>query len=373
MDGGPSHTTTIVPMNLDYRRRLLLSYALDWTIAIVIFLFSKFVLGRLQNISDFDLNDTSIQLPLMGSEYVPSILLIIICFVAYPLIVAGNLLYLGKGAVWDVHVAFLALSMTYAAAQLLASLTHLAVGRPRPGCFWARISLNLISVSDFLARCNPVSNATNAEVSGLATIAVCQSEFTLVRDGMSSFISEHAILSAGGLGFLSLYWAGKLRVFSRRPSCTTVNFGLVSIPLALSLVFSATRIIDHRNHWDDVVVAYLVGLSIAYISYRRFFPPLGHPQSHLPYPPRIEPDEETDFLLIKTVSPFYLDDLQPQFQPSSRNMQSPRRDSGQFSLPATPLDNSIQSPRRHSVLFLHPPTPLDDEFPSDEGTGKKDF
>lgn len=44
---------------------------------------------------------------------------------------------------------------------------------------------------------------------------------------------------------------------------------------------------DYRHHWQDVLVGSLLGLFLAWFSYRQYYPPLTHPLSHRPYSPRI--------------------------------------------------------------------------------------
>jgi diacylglycerol diphosphate phosphatase / phosphatidate phosphatase len=44
---------------------------------------------------------------------------------------------------------------------------------------------------------------------------------------------------------------------------------------------------DYRHHWQDVLVGSLLGLTLAWFSYRQYYPALSHPLSHRPYSPRI--------------------------------------------------------------------------------------
>ena len=48
-----------------------------------------------------------------------------------------------------------------------------------------------------------------------------------------------------------------------------------------------SRTMDYRHHWHDVLVGSLLGLSLAWFSYRQYYPSLSHPLSHRPYSPRI--------------------------------------------------------------------------------------
>jgi diacylglycerol diphosphate phosphatase / phosphatidate phosphatase len=49
---------------------------------------------------------------------------------------------------------------------------------------------------------------------------------------------------------------------------------------------------DRTDHWQDVLVGSMLGVLMAYFSYRQYYPSLSSPLSHRPYSPRIKP--ETD-------------------------------------------------------------------------------
>lgn len=45
------------------------------------------------------------------------------------------------------------------------------------------------------------------------------------------------------------------------------------------------------DHWQDVLVGSVLGLSLAYFAYRQYYPPLNSELSHRPYAPRIAATE----------------------------------------------------------------------------------
>ncbi|KAF7336668.1 Diacylglycerol pyrophosphate phosphatase 1 Short-DGPP phosphatase [Mycena venus] len=249
--------------------RILQSYGVDWLLAVFIAVFANFYLDRFQNIPDFDLTDTTIQYSFKAKEVFPNSTLAYILAFSYVLLVISNLIL--SRNMWDLHHALLGLTVAFSLVGTFEQLVRITVGRPRP---------------DFIARCNPFDNAANGHFFGLANTTVCQTPATdpLIKDGMRSFFSGHACLSAVGLGFNSLYWAGKLQLFNRKSY--TSKAWLVFSPLMVSIYICITRVTDHRHHWEDVTVGFFAGIIPTYVFYRQFYPGLEDPHSNLPYSPR---------------------------------------------------------------------------------------
>ncbi|KAF7316803.1 Diacylglycerol pyrophosphate phosphatase 1 Short-DGPP phosphatase [Mycena chlorophos] len=253
--------------------RIIQSYAVDWLLAIAIMLFANFYLDQFQHIPDFDLTDTSIQHSFVAHEVFPDSTLAYILVFCYLLLIISNLLL--SRNMWDLHHALLGLTHTFAFTGTLVEIVRITSGRPRP---------------DFLARCNPIANATNGHFFGLANLTVCQTASTdpLIKDGMRSFYSGHACLSSAGLGYNSLYWAGKLQLFNQKGF--TSKHWLVISPLVVSIYICITRVTDHRHHFTDVALGFFVGLLPTYVFYRQFYPSLEDTNCNLPYPPRFPPN-----------------------------------------------------------------------------------
>ncbi|KAJ7030450.1 phosphatidic acid phosphatase type 2/haloperoxidase [Mycena alexandri] len=249
--------------------RILQSYGVDWVLAVLIALVANFFLDRFQNIPDFDLTDTTIQYSFKAKEVFPNSTLAYILIFCYVLLVISNLIL--SRNMWDLHHALLGLTVSFAVVGTFVELVRITVGRPRP---------------DFIARCDPFANATNGHFFGLANLTVCQTSPTdpLIKDGMRSFFSGHACLSAAGLGFNTLYWAGKLQLFNQKSYSSKA--WLVFSPLMVSIYICITRVTDHRHHWEDVTLGFFVGLLFTYTFYRQFYPSLEDPHSDLPFAPR---------------------------------------------------------------------------------------
>ncbi|KAJ7756490.1 phosphatidic acid phosphatase type 2/haloperoxidase [Mycena maculata] len=254
--------------------RILQSYGVDWMLAVLIALFANFYLDQFQNITDFSLTDTSIQHSFKAKEVFPDSALVYILAGCYVFLIISNLIL--SRNMWDLHHALLGLTVGFALGGTFVEIVRITVGRPRP---------------DFISRCNPFANATNAPFFGLANMTVCQTAVTnpLIKDGMRSFFSGHAILSATGAGFISLYWAGKFHLFNQK--AFTSKAWLIFSPLMVSIYICITRVTDHRHHWQDVTLGFFTGLLFTYAFYRQFYPSLEDPHCDLPYAPRFSSGE----------------------------------------------------------------------------------
>lgn len=76
-----------------------------------------------------------------------------------------------------------------------------------------------------------------------------------------------------GLSYLSIYLAGKLHVFDTRGEVWKAF--VVMVPTLGAALIAISRIMDARHHPFDVISGSLLGMTMAYISYRQYFPPLS--------------------------------------------------------------------------------------------------
>jgi len=117
-----------------------------------------------------------------------------------------------------------------------------------------------------------------------------------------------------GLGFLSLYLAGKLHLFDRRGNAPKAWISLA--PLSGAALVAISRTMDYRHHWHDVTVGSILGFIAAYFAYRQYYPSLADDLSHRPYSPRIR-DETSESIL-----PVHDQPKNPRYDPVGRGNDS---------------------------------------------------
>jgi len=162
---------------------------------------------------------------------------------------------------WEMNCGILGLGLSAAGAVCITGALKNATGKPRP---------------DIIARCIPKDGATNGVPFGLVSSAICtQTNHAILKDGFRSWPSGHASISFAGLGYLSLYLAGKLHIMdSRGEVWKTV---LVLIPLLAASLVTVSRIMDARHHPFDVITGSVLGYVVAWIAYRQYFPAISNP------------------------------------------------------------------------------------------------
>ncbi|KAL8105899.1 lipid phosphate phosphatase 2-like [Apium graveolens] len=177
-------------------------------------------------------------------------------------IIIFNLFYIRRRSVYDLHHSILGLLFAVLITGILTDSIKLAVGRPRPDFFW---------------RCFPDGKDLYDQFSNV----VCHGKTHEIREGHKSFPSGHTSWSFAGLGFLSLYLAGKIRAFDRKGH--VAKLCIVYLPLLAAALVGVSRVDDYRHHWQDVFAGGLLGLVVATICYLQFFPPPYHPDGWGPY------------------------------------------------------------------------------------------
>lgn len=83
--------------------------------------------------------------------------------------------------------------------------------------------------------------------------------------------------------FVSLYLMGKLHVFGEIGRGRTWRLILSIIPLFLAMLVAVSRTADYHHHYQDVIAGSMIGICLAYICYRQYYPALSSKLSHRTY------------------------------------------------------------------------------------------
>ncbi|KAI3433198.1 acidPPc domain-containing protein, partial [Psidium guajava] len=172
------------------------------------------------------------------------------------------LVYLRRRDVYDMHHGILGLLYSVLITGVITDAIKNATGRPRPDFFW---------------RCFP----DGIEMYNKLGNAVCHGDKLIIREGHKSFPSGHTSWSFAGLGFLSLYLCGKIRVFDRKGHIAKLC--IIFLPLLLASLIAVSRVDDYWHHWQDVFAAGFIGLIVAAFCYHQLFPPPYDDEGWGPY------------------------------------------------------------------------------------------
>lgn len=170
--------------------------------------------------------------------------------------------YFYRRDVYDLHHAILGLLFSVLITGVITDAIKDAVGRPRPDFFWRCFP----DGKDFYDRLGDV---------------ICHGDSNVVREGHKSFPSGHTSWSFSGLGFLSLYLSGKVRVFDRKGH--VAKLCMVFLPLLVASLVGISRVDDYWHHWQDVFAGGIIGITVATFCYLQFFAPPYHAEGWGPY------------------------------------------------------------------------------------------
>ncbi|KAI9048822.1 hypothetical protein LZ554_007653 [Drepanopeziza brunnea f. sp. 'monogermtubi'] len=178
------------------------------------------------------------------------------------------------------HVTILGLLISIFLTLFITDSIKNAVGRPRP---------------DLIARCKPAPGTPD---NVLVTVDVCtETDSHTLHDGWRSFPSGHSSFAFSGLGFLALFFAGQMHVF--RPRADLSKALLAIAPLLGAALIAISRCEDYRHDVYDVTCGSVLGMTIAYFSYRRYYPRLHSAKCDEPFQSR-ESSFNEGFAKIKT-------------------------------------------------------------------------
>ncbi|GAA5902004.1 hypothetical protein JCM6882_000166 [Rhodosporidiobolus microsporus] len=194
---------------------------------------------------------------------------------AIPAVIIILIASIWRRSFWDAHNGLLGLLLSLSLTTVFTQVVKICVGRPRP---------------DLIDRCQPIANATNRAVYGLAVAAdVCTTPLSdhKMIDGFRSFPSGHSSAAWSGLLFFSLYLCGKMHLFDRRGH--TFKAWIAITPIIGATLIGVSRSMDYRHHATDIIAGSVLGAVIAVVTYHLYYPSLFSPHCHLPYSPRIPP------------------------------------------------------------------------------------
>eukprot|EP00884_Botryococcus_braunii_P005502 jgi/Botrbrau1/14953/Bobra.0018s0056.1 len=200
----------------------------------------------------------SYPLVLGSQQHVPSWTVHVLATMGPTTVFLGYAL-LAKPSRLELHNTVLGCFSSVLTTGVVTNLVKLGVGRPRP---------------NFMKRCWPDGGPPAFDEHGMAK---CAGNAVGPWEGRKSFPSGHTSWSTSGLGYLSLWIAGKLKCWDGEGHPWRLH--LSALPLCGAIWIGITRLQDYWHHWEDVVVGFFLGLGLAYAFYRQHFPPLTSPRS----------------------------------------------------------------------------------------------
>ncbi|KAK9118609.1 hypothetical protein Scep_016702 [Stephania cephalantha] len=157
--------------------------------------------------------------------------------VLFPVVVFLAFYFLRRD-VYDLHQSILGLLLSVLITGAMTDGFKDAVGEPRPDFFW---------------RCFPDGNDVYDQFGNV----ICHGKKSDLKDGYKSFPSGHTSWSFAGLGFLSLYLAGKIKPFDRKGN--VIKLCITVLPLIVASLVGISVVDDHYHHWRDVFGGALIG------------------------------------------------------------------------------------------------------------------
>ena len=130
-------------------------------------------------------------------------------------------------------------------------------------------------------------------MAGGASLAVTAASPLVVWDTSLCVLSQSLVLISRLTVFDHSFLAGQMHVFRPRTDLTRVLLALA--PLAGATLIAISRCEDYRHDVYDVTTGSIVGMTLAYFSYRRYYPSLGSPLCDTPFPSRDETASKHEF------------------------------------------------------------------------------
>lgn len=233
---------------------------IQWIIVILCLIFDFFLDGAVphhsyiyhdvQSHSDAELWKYSY--PLNQKQHVPPLFVPFISILT-PVCMAGIWYLLGKIPARELHHSALVVSGCVVFTGLVTNIIKINVGRPRP---------------NFVARCWPSGNPQFTATGHV----LCEDSILDVDEGFKSFPSGHTSWSTSGLGYLSFWLLGKLRVFVGEDEIKPHKLMLALMPILGAALIGASRLQDNWHHPEDVAAGFFLGMILSWLFYRTLYP-----------------------------------------------------------------------------------------------------
>lgn len=185
--------------------------------------------------------------------------------------------------IYVTYVSIIGLFISVFTASITTDILKNFFGRHRP---------------DFLARCVPKAD-TPINVLVYAKDVCTTDNLDRLMDGFRTTPSGHSSISFAGLGYLSLWLSGQLIV--KHYKLGAWRMILAWAPAFGASLIALSRTEDYRHHFVDVFVGSLLGMSVAFWSYFRYFPALTDPRAYEPLIIVNEDDKEVQYELVTEV------------------------------------------------------------------------
>ncbi|KAI0967106.1 acid phosphatase/Vanadium-dependent haloperoxidase [Xylaria arbuscula] len=211
---------------------VILSYAFDWVILVVVGVIGYFLGNVTPNKRPFSLLDANIAFPVTQHETVTSGMLlafnsgvpIVVILIVALIFVPGRTVPKGtpksliwRRKLWELHIGWLGLALSLISAWIVTNGMKNLFGKPRPDLL-SRCEPDIANLAKYIVGFNnPMlakEVATGAIYTGqLVSASICTNpDKSFLNDGFRSYPSGHSSSSAAGLIYLSFFLASKFAI-----------------------------------------------------------------------------------------------------------------------------------------------------------------
>lgn len=293
-------------------KRLLLSYAVDWALVVILFAGGgvlNYITGyhRPFTLTEYDIayphrpDIVSIPVVIIVALVAPALIIIALSLLAVPSPKTATVPFHSRWhtALWNANSGCLGLAMALSITLFITSGLKDIVGKPRPDLL-DRCNADLTKISDFSV--GGFGMSLDSEAEPLVSDGICQqSNSRLLDDGFAAFPSGHSSFSSAGMVYLSLWLCARLPVaipslnsstravphHAAPPIWQTI---VALVPIGTAMFICASRYADFHHAGIDIFVGALIGTAVAWFSFRMYHLPLGYGNGTIAWEPRTPQD-----------------------------------------------------------------------------------